>query len=632
MFREYADKYLKLGISVFPARSNKVPAILSWAPYQTRTATPEEIEAWSEDLGDQINIALVCGNLSNITVVDCDSEEAAEKIESLLPDQIEVPIVFTPKKGCRHYYFQFTPGLLNRARYQAGIDVRTEGGYVLAPPSQTKKTPDGKCVDGEYIWHKEYQLGKNCPPPMPAGLRDYLLSGLKGEGQVRCGEESKDRSQILVEGTRDQDLFHLALQFFKDRRPLEEIRQNILRAAAICKPPQPEKEALAKLDSALKFYMKSGKGKAKCEKADLIEEDQSTLLDCRPLSSFVCRRIEYLMQDRIPFGMVTLIVGAGGVGKSTLLTEIACRVTRGEPLPGTNKALAKGSVIYITTENQPEEVLKPRAIACGGNLDRFHYTRNALIHTSEKATQPHVFDIVKDLPALKKQVALLRDVQIAIIDPAISHVGEKMDPNSSTHVRHVMDTLSAFADEAKIALVIVAHLAKGTAEQAMYKVAGSHQWVAAARVVQAVSLAKEDNELHLLSPLKSNVYVSPLTLGFKIIKVCIQTDDLPGINIPTVRVEFEDQEIDIDVEAQFNPGNLETSQTTDAMLTLQHELHNGPRPEQAVRDVMTAKGINRGSYYNARRKLKIHTEKIGKEGGWRLWLHDHWEAYCGSKK
>lgn len=144
MFREHADKYLKLSISVFPAMSNKVPAIPSWAPYQTRLATPEEILAWSEDLGDNINIALVCGKLSDLTVIDCDSQEAVEKIESLLPDQIEIPIVYTPKKGCRHYYFKFTLGLVNRARYWAGIDVRTEGGYVLGPPSRTKETTNGQ--------------------------------------------------------------------------------------------------------------------------------------------------------------------------------------------------------------------------------------------------------------------------------------------------------------------------------------------------------------------------------------------------------------------------------------------------------------------------------------------------------
>jgi len=64
-----------------------------------------------------------------------------------------------------------------------------------------------------------------------------------------------------------------------------------------------------------------------------------------------------------------------------------------------------------------------------------------------------VFDIARHLPALRKAVAEIGDVRLAVIDPAISHVSDKVDPNSSTHVRHVMDALSDLARETGIALV-----------------------------------------------------------------------------------------------------------------------------------------------------------------------------------
>lgn len=618
MFIKHANKYLKQGFSVFPALSNKKPAIPTWTPYQTRMPMPEEIDGWSKDLNDP-NIAIVCGKISDLTVVDADSCVAIKEIEALLPDQCKVPIVHTPRGGL-HYYFKYCPNLKSRNAARPKIDIKSKGGYVLAPPSRTER--------GFYKWHESLNLNTTERPAVPPELLAYLI-----DVSARSGTPSASPEQpILVQGTRDQDLYHLALQFLKDKRPLEEIRTNLLNVAAICKPPQSEKEALAKIDSAFRTYMKSGGKRGYHEDADLIDEDQTTTLDCRPVSSFKCRLIEYLMQDRIPYGMVTLLVGAGGTGKSTLLTEIASRVSKGELLPGSNKVLADGSTIYITTENQPEEVLKPRVLACGGDTNKIHYVRNALAPTIDKPGQPHVFDIAKHLPALKKMVAKIGNVRLVVIDPVISHISEKIDPNSSTHVRHVMDALSAVAEELKIAIIVVAHMAKGIAQQAMYKVAGSHQWVAAARVVQAVSLAKEDHELRLLSPMKANVFITSFTLGFKIITTTIQTEDLPGVDLRTARVEFEERELDIDVEDHFAPENQKTSQTSQAMLILRQELHNGPKPEQAVHDAVTAKGINRGSYHDARRHLKIHTEKTGKVSGWALWLPEHWEAYLANKK
>ena len=132
--------------------------------------------------------------------------------------------------------------------------------------------------------------------------------------------------------------------------------------------------------------------------------------------------------------------------------------------------------------------------------------------------------------------------------------------------------------------------------------------------------------------MKANVYISPLTLAFEITVTYVQSDDLPGISIRTARVEFEAQELEIDVEAQFNPLGTETNKTAQALLILQDELRAGPRPEAEIRKIMEETAIGDGSYYRARRKLRIHAEKMSKDGGWRLWLADHWDALKDSKK
>jgi hypothetical protein len=58
----------------------------------------EEIEVWSRDLGD-MNIAIVCSPLSDLTVIDCDTPQAIQEVETLLPEEMELPIVHTPGGG-----------------------------------------------------------------------------------------------------------------------------------------------------------------------------------------------------------------------------------------------------------------------------------------------------------------------------------------------------------------------------------------------------------------------------------------------------------------------------------------------------------------------------------------------------
>lgn len=98
MFAKYAPYCIDQGLSVFPARSNEHPAIPAWAPYRTRMLSAEEIEVWSRDLGD-MNIAIVCGQLSDLTVIDCDTPQAIQEVETLLPEEMELPIVHTPGGG-----------------------------------------------------------------------------------------------------------------------------------------------------------------------------------------------------------------------------------------------------------------------------------------------------------------------------------------------------------------------------------------------------------------------------------------------------------------------------------------------------------------------------------------------------
>jgi len=127
---ELALEYLARGWSVIPCGKNKRP-LISWKKYQTERATEQEIREWFTNPDAQIGI--VTGAISNLTVVDVESEGDTRMFTG-----IETYTVKTGGSGW-HYYFENEADMQNAVRTLPFIDVRSEGGYVIAGGSESEK-------------------------------------------------------------------------------------------------------------------------------------------------------------------------------------------------------------------------------------------------------------------------------------------------------------------------------------------------------------------------------------------------------------------------------------------------------------------------------------------------------------
>src|SRR5262245_48614767 len=125
------------GMRIFPCKERgKEPAIGD----NLRRATTDVnlIAGWWR--ANNFNIGLATGEGSGVWVLDIDGEEGEKTLRELeaqygaLPQTVEA----ITGKG-RHLYFRWTSGILIRNKQvnpnMPGIDVRGNGGYVLAPPS-----------------------------------------------------------------------------------------------------------------------------------------------------------------------------------------------------------------------------------------------------------------------------------------------------------------------------------------------------------------------------------------------------------------------------------------------------------------------------------------------------------------
>jgi hypothetical protein len=150
------------GLRVHPLRpSTKFPALLGWQ----RQATTDQATIgrwWKERPAAGVGIAT--GAESGVIALDVDPRNGGnESLERIQVEQGELPATWTAQtpSGGRHYYYRHPGGHVgNRVGIRPGLDLRGDGGFVVAPPTELDR-------DRGYIWETERaptEIGLADPP------------------------------------------------------------------------------------------------------------------------------------------------------------------------------------------------------------------------------------------------------------------------------------------------------------------------------------------------------------------------------------------------------------------------------------------------------------------------------------
>jgi hypothetical protein len=273
---------------------DKTP-LIKWEHYQTEAATEEQIREWFSRWIDA-NIGLVTGAISDCIVVDIDSVEARDKLKSILGDcDLQTVPRSRTGKGWQLFFKHPEVSIANRAGVLPNIDVRADGGYVVAPPSIH---PNGK----QYKW--EVPLNGHMPE-----LPGELFKVIQAPSNNRLGYREKFNSDQLWEGVgegqRDHQLFQYACQLRAGNASRDVAEKLILGAATRCKPPFPEREALKKVEQAWKYQPGESKDapQSKSEKTNPWAKAQSAPDFCAEED----KDIAGLAKDLIVPGAITCI-------------------------------------------------------------------------------------------------------------------------------------------------------------------------------------------------------------------------------------------------------------------------------------------------------------------------------------
>ena len=211
---EWARKYVALGWSVFPVLPRSKKPAVEWKQYQTRLPTDEELTSWFAT--GENNIAIATGRRSGIVVVDIDDNLHKGRFGSETWDDLTethggwLAVTSHTGGGGRHLIFLHPGGTVSNGTNVLGngLDVRGDGGYIIAPPSVHE-------TGRPYAWDVDNGIENLVPTPLPDWIKPALNGAMNGAmneapahprasnglgllGNITDGRESYMRDTVLA--------------------------------------------------------------------------------------------------------------------------------------------------------------------------------------------------------------------------------------------------------------------------------------------------------------------------------------------------------------------------------------------------------------------------------------------------
>ncbi len=250
---EAAIYYASLGWQVFPLQPRKKEP-MTHNGFYSGTIDVHQIQQWWTQ-NPNANIGIRTGVESGVTVIDIDGKEGRAsyaEVQDIFP-QTPTRVIKTPNGW--HLYFQYNPQWKTKVKILDKVDIRNDGGYVVAPPSVV---PDKSGEDKTYEVLQDRDV---TPIPLPISPEDVMGHSRNGVSPDKQIPVLKDSSTWITdalahgatEGARDATATSLA-GYLHGLGMEEDISVGFLIPfAEKCTPPFPIRDLQAKVKSVARY-------------------------------------------------------------------------------------------------------------------------------------------------------------------------------------------------------------------------------------------------------------------------------------------------------------------------------------------------------------------------------------------
>lgn len=580
--KQWALHYAGLGLAVFPIKpGSKQP--LTDHGLKDASKEPVQIERWWTRW-PTANIGIATGAASDgLVVIDLDVDKDKgidgrvtlrewEAEHEKLPDSTWLAIT---GRGGYHYFYHDTSAIRNRTGIYEGIDIRGDGGYIVAPPSVH---PNGNT----YEWEQDpmlYPLAE-----ANGAVFDFLVGPVSREPEPILFELPEQ----IPDGQRTTAMVKLVCS-----QQAKGLSDEAIRAAvraeneAKCVPPLTDQELEREVFPALTRYQKGTapytatynhktrsfqpiikKGPVNLVSMDTVEEKEP----------------EWLVTDYIPRGQITVLAGDGGSGKTTIWCSIAAAVSSGGQcfLNQDNpfaKNCAPGRVLFFSSEDSAEYTLKGRLRRSGAKLE------NVL---SLDLADERFPEIKFNAPLLEELIKEYRP-ELVIFDPLQSYVPPDIQMGQRNAMRACLNPLIGLGEKYGTTFIIIVHTNKQMGLWGRKRIADSADiW----DIARSVLIAGEANDgLRYISQEKSNYGPLAQTVLFR---------------LDSGKVEFEGytDKKDKDYVTAATAATYQAPAREDAKAFILDYLKDGEKETADLDGMMKAQGVSGKTLERAKGDLK----------------------------
>jgi Bifunctional DNA primase/polymerase, N-terminal/Primase C terminal 1 (PriCT-1) len=301
--RQAAIYYARKGIPVFPVhgtvegvctcrakdgctRPGKHPRTRHG--FKDATTDANKVAEWWEKW-PHANIGIPTGKASGLLVLDVDfSPRAAAPAWYVLALKHGFPatcIVRTGSDG-RHMYFRYPKRRVipnSTGKLGAGLDVRGEGGYVIAPPSETTGTYQPlvrKPISDAPNWLLEALTDKSRTAENKSGNKSAATQATP----IQPTGFFSAAGPPIPEHTRNETLASIAGRLHDGTRDLKQLTTDLLAVnEARCQPPLPEPEVRKIARSYItREECRAAKNEVPEEVREFVQRHRAQILEGRP--------------------------------------------------------------------------------------------------------------------------------------------------------------------------------------------------------------------------------------------------------------------------------------------------------------------------------------------------------------
>lgn len=319
--------------------------------------------------------------------------------------------------------------------------------------------------------------------------------------------------------------------------------------------------------------------------------------------------VAWLWEPYLTRGKLAVLDGDPGTGKSFATIDLACRITRGLPMPGAaGTAREPASVLLMNAEDDARDTIRPRVLASNGDPERIR------IFASPGIGLERVPRFPEDFAALEAAVRETR-AALVVIDPMMAFFPPDVCANNNQSVCTALMPFSAMAANTGACVLLVRHLRKSGGVSAIYRGMGSIGILGAVRTGLMIARHPDDPELRVLSLTKTNIGPPGQSLGFRLERgeatgqtvvnwtgpLDMTTDDLFGACVP-LRAGFRTRE--------------------RAAEWLREFLATGERRATEVLEAAHAAGIPDRTLDRVKKTVGVKSEAVNTDGKIEWWWYD----------